>query len=142
MIAIADDGHNTEFVLDDTKTQDVGGPAAAAKDDNDDKPAIRSWMLNVDANKNNDGYKYEDIGPHTVQQLMEYFKLYSKDFSYGMETHGVNRFASNGQLMPYHVVEQRRFLAECKVPNNKNNWSTGIDCSTPTAAIASSSCRL
>ena len=42
VIATADEGHNTEFVLDDTKAEyDVGGSAAAAKDDDDNTLEIR-----------------------------------------------------------------------------------------------------
>ena len=51
---------------------------------------IKNWMLNIDVHKNNDGFKYTDIGPISSRELMDWFRLSSNDFSYGMETHGVN----------------------------------------------------
>ena len=122
VIAIADDNPNTEYVLGNTVNQGVGGSSAAAQDDIENKTPIRFWVLNNDVRKNKDRFKYEDVGPHTSKELMDYFRLSSKDFSYGMETHGVNRFASNNQLMPYLVVAQRRHLAKCKAPDDWNTW--------------------
>ena len=127
VIAISDsNADNTDFVLEGSENRSLGGSPVAAQDDDEESataedPQVRDWMLNVGAYKNNDGNKLVDIGPSSSDELMRSFGLSPKDFPFGLGTHLVNRYASNRQLIPFHIIQQRRGRAACKVPNNRNN---------------------
>ena len=126
VIAISDSNAvNTDFVLEGSENRSVGGSPAAAQDDDEESaedPQVRQWMLNIDPYKNNDGNKLTDIGPASSDELMKHFGFSSKGFPFGLETHQTNRYASNGQLIPFHIIEQRKSRAAVKVLNVWNNW--------------------
>ena len=130
IIAISDStAANTDFSLDGANERGVGGSTAAAQggddesaDEADAEPIVRQWLLDMNPYKNNDGNLLSDIGPATSVELMEFFKLCSADFPHGCETHQINRYGSNNQLIPFHVIELRKSLSKFTVPNVQHNW--------------------
>ena len=53
-----------------------------------------------------------------------------------METHGVNRFASQNQLMPYHVTAFDEALPGARPQTTGTNGFIGTNYLTPTTAAA------